>query len=163
MKTLFRHAALVMTALTVYAVKLDAKTLKLSAQIVNRQASTSQYAYAVPGYAQSNCNVSVYGNSASSNCSGSGMPAMAATFHVQGATLSLLLPDSRIVVVNCDAKANWTNWHQGVYRDCRVPPSDHVEAEFNGDKAKLVWTVSLDGSKQESETYKIVGILSRIH
>jgi hypothetical protein len=89
------------------------------------------------------------------------MPALSATFQVQGATLSLLLPDSRIVVVNCDAKANWTNWHQGVYRDCRVPAADTVDAEFDGDKAKLIWSVSLDGSKKESETYKIIGVLTK--
>src|SRR4051794_23646865 len=88
----------------------SAGTLKLSIQIVKRQASASQNAYAVPGYATSNCNVYSYGNAASSACSACGMPAVSASFQVQGAMLSLLLPDSRIVVVNCDAKANWTNW-----------------------------------------------------
>ena len=90
------------------------------------------------------------------------MPAIAAKFQVQGATLSLLLPDSRIAVVNCDAKANWTDWHKGLYRDCRVPPVGTLEAEFNGDKAKLSWSVSIDGSKKESETFKVIGILSKL-
>jgi hypothetical protein len=148
--------------LCLFAAHVSAKTLKLTVQIVNRQANTSQYGYVVPGYANSNCNVAVLGNTASSSCSGSGMPAVAAKFQVQGATLSLLLPDSRIVVVNCDAKANWTDWHKGLYRDCRVPPADTVEAEFNGDKAKLSWSVSLDGSKKESETFKVIGILSKM-
>jgi hypothetical protein len=34
-----------------------------------------------------------------------------------------------------------------------------TKREF-GDKAKLQWSVSLDGKKIESETYKILGVLS---
>ncbi len=148
-------------ALAPFPLPVPGKTLRLSVQIVNREDSTSRYGYAVPGYTNSNCTVYAYGNAASSQCSVSGMPVLSASFQVQGATLSLLLPDSRIVVVNCDAKANWTDWHQGIYRSCHVPPLDMVEAEFNGDKAKLIWSVSLDGDKKESETYKIIGVLSK--
>ena len=36
---------------------------------------------------------------------------------------------------------------------------DDIEAEFKGDSAKLIWPVSLDGKKMQSETYKILGIL----
>ncbi|MGH9404486.1 MAG: hypothetical protein ACRD3D_01465 [Terriglobia bacterium] len=155
-RTLFAVPVLAMLALPV-----SAKTLRMSVRIVNRQGSASQYGYVVPGYATSNCNVYSYGNTLSSGCSSSRMPAMVARFQVQGATLSLLLPDTRIVVVNCNAKTNWTDWHQGIYRSCRVPAADTVEAEFKGDKAKLIWSVSLDGKKKKSETYKIIGVLSQ--
>jgi S1-C subfamily serine protease len=37
-----------------------------------------------------------------------------------------------------------------------------VEAEFDGDNAKLEWPVSIDGKKKQSETYKIIGILTKI-
>src|ERR1035437_10634099 len=103
-------------ALALFASHVSAETLSLSVQIVNRKSSTYQYGYVVPGYASSNCNVYSYGNSASSNCSVSGMPALSASFQVQGETLSLLLPDSRIVVVNCAPKPNWTDWNQGIHR-----------------------------------------------
>jgi len=36
---------------------------------------------------------------------------------------------------------------------------DDIQAEFDGDKAKLKWSVSIDGKKLESETYKIVGVM----
>jgi hypothetical protein len=36
-----------------------------------------------------------------------------------------------------------------------------IQADFNGDKAKLEWVVSLDGKKKASETYKILAILDR--
>ncbi len=35
------------------------------------------------------------------------------------------------------------------------------QAEFDGDKAKLIWPVSLDGKKTDSETYKVLGILPK--
>jgi len=38
---------------------------------------------------------------------------------------------------------------------------DNIEADFKGDKAKLIWPASLDGKKTESETYKILGVLDK--
>ena len=38
---------------------------------------------------------------------------------------------------------------------------DHFQTEFNKDNAKLVWPVSLDGKKMESETYKILAVLDK--
>ena len=141
----------------------QAKKLRLSVQIVNRQSSTTEYNYTVPGYATSNCSASVYENSASANCFASGVPATSGNYSVHGATLSLLLPDGRVVVVNCNAKTNWTDWsHPTWYRGCREPITSAIEAEFDGDNAKLEWSVSLDGKKKERETYKIIGILSKI-
>jgi len=34
-------------------------------------------------------------------------------------------------------------------------------ADFKGDKAKLVWVVSLDGKKMQSETYKVLAVLGK--
>jgi hypothetical protein len=73
------------------------------------------------------------------------------------------LPDGRIVVVNCDAKPNWTDWsHPTEYRGCREPMTNTIDAEFDGDNAKLEWPVSIDGKKKQNETYKIIGILAKI-
>jgi hypothetical protein len=35
------------------------------------------------------------------------------------------------------------------------------QAEFDGDKAKLKWPVSIDGRKMQSETYKILAVLDK--
>jgi len=37
--------------------------------------------------------------------------------------------------------------------NCRLPLTNTVEAEFDGDKAKLEWS---DGKKKQNETYKIL-------
>ena len=42
-----------------------------------------------------------------------------------------------------------------------MPLVDDIDVEFNGDKAKLIWPVSIDGKKMASETYKILGVLSK--
>ena len=46
-------------------------------------------------------------------------------------------------------------------RSCREPLISKVEVEFNGNKAKLKWPVSLDGKKMESETYRIIAVLGK--
>lgn len=141
----------------------QAQKQKLPVQILDRQSSETEYTYRVPGYASSNCSASVYGNTASSNCFASGTPASSGSYSVHGATLSLLLPDGRLVVVNCSAKTNWTDWgHPTRYRGCREPITDRIEAEFSGDNAKLEWPVSIDGMKKQDETYKIIGVLTKI-
>ena len=138
----------------------QAQKTKMSAQIVNRQSSETEYTYVVPGYATSNCNASVYGNTASGNCAASGVPARLGSYSVRGTTLSLLLSDGRIVVANCAPKVDLkphmgNNW----YRSCRAPLVNTIEAEFDGDNAKLEWSVSIDGKKKQGETYKIIAIL----
>jgi hypothetical protein len=35
---------------------------------------------------------------------------------------------------------------------------DDFVADFSGDKAKLIWPVSLDGKKSAEETYKIIAV-----
>ena len=65
-------------------------------------------------------------------------------------------------VVNCESKfAEHMAGRAGNQRSCRVPLVDDVEAEFNGDKAKLRWPVSIDGKKTASETYKILAVLGK--
>jgi hypothetical protein len=55
---------------------------------------------------------------------------------------------------------NWTEWNEpNMYRSCRVPLTTELQAEFNGANAKLVWSVSIDGTKTQSETYKILAVL----
>jgi hypothetical protein len=80
------------------------------------------------------------------------------SYTVTGATLTLQLPDRRLVRVSCESKYalrfDYIN-----RRSCRTPPADEVTAEFNGDEAKLVWSVSLDNRKMQSETYTILNIV----
>ena len=79
-------------------------------------------------------------------------------YEVQGATLSLRLPDGRVAVVNCDSKYAL----KGDYinqRSCRVPSADQFEAQFKGEKAKLFWRVGISGEKEKSETYRLIEIL----
>jgi hypothetical protein len=149
----------------------------LKVKIVDRQDHENRYAYFVPGYstADSNTNVNCFGTDVSSNCSGSThvtgttVPPRYGSFDVRGATFSLLLPDGRIAVVNCEGKFK-QGFHTDIWsaadprlnrRSCRAPLVDDVVAEFNGDNAKLKWPVSLDGKKIESETYKILGVLDK--
>jgi hypothetical protein len=84
-------------------------------------------------------------------------PPRSVGYSVTGSTLSLLLPDGRVAVVNCESKYAL----RGDYvnrRSCRIPIANEIEAEFDGDKAKLRWPVSIDGKKTDSETYKILGV-----
>jgi len=37
-----------------------------------------------------------------------------------------------------------------------------IDAEFDSDNAKLEWPVSIDGKKKQNETYKIIGILTKV-
>ena len=84
------------------------------------------------------------------------------SFSVRGATFSLLLPDGRIAVVNCDIKfAEHFAGAAGNHRNCRQPVVDNIQADFHGGNAKLEWVVSLDEKKTQSETYKVLGILDK--
>ncbi|MFP5210291.1 MAG: hypothetical protein ACLGRW_13460 [Acidobacteriota bacterium] len=162
MKVVAAALFLVFTA-TAFAQKLEVK-------VVDRQENQTDYSYVVPGSFSSNSNASVNcGNSAyNTNCTANGTtngisrPAQMVPFQVQGATLTLLLPDGRAAVVNCRSKfAERMAGPRGNHRDCRVPLVNSIEAEFHGDKAKLEWVVSLDGKKKRSETYKILAVLDK--
>lgn len=122
------------------ACTLSAKAQKLSVRVVDRQDKEDQYDYAA-----------VYNN-----------VAVGKSFSVHGATLTLALPDGRLAVVNCESKfAEHFAGRAGNRRSCRIPINEDIEAEFNGDNAKLLWPVSIDGKKIQSETYKILGVLDK--
>jgi len=143
---------------------------KLAVKIVNRQNNDTDYTYVVPGHwnSNSNTNVNCFEGTNNVNCNGtttttgSSTPAHQVSYHVRGATFSLLLPDGRVAVVNCESKfAERFAGPAGNHRNCRVPLVNEIQAEFNGDKAKLKWVVSLDGKKTETETYKILAVLAK--
>ena len=138
--------------------------------IIDHQNNSGSYTYVVPGYsnAHSSTNVSCNDLGDNVNCTGitrsegTSTPALIRSYKVTGATLSLQLPDGRVAVVNCESKLNWTEWKLNqVYRSCRVPLVNGVHAQFDSDKAKIFWSVSIDGKKMESETYKIVAVLDK--
>lgn len=143
---------------------------KMDVKIIQRQSEQTNYDYVVAGSSSSTSSGSVdcnaYGNTA--NCSGSSTsngyttPSREVSFSVMGATYSLLLPDGRVIVVNCASKfAEHMAGHEGNHRSCRMPLVDDIQADFKGDKARLSWVVSLDGKKRESETYKILAVLPK--
>ena len=143
----------------------------LNVTIIDRQNHDASYTYFVPGSSTSTAktDVNCFGNQSSANCSattrtsGTNVPAQIGSYEVRGATLSLQLPDGRIAVVNCDSKLNWTDFSRmdQVRRSCKVPLVNKIQAQFEGDKAKLKWPVSIDGKKLESETYKILAVLDK--
>jgi hypothetical protein len=132
--------------LFVLATAAPAFAQKLNVKIIARQDNETEYTYVVAGYTSSNSNTNVncYGDT-SVTCSGSttttgvSTPGHQVSFKVRGATYSLLLPDGRVAVVNCESKfAEHMAGHAGNHRSCRMPLVDDIEAEFNGDKASEV-------------------------
>lgn len=153
----------------------------LRVRIIGRMTSESSYHYVTPIVATSTTNA--YSNCSGHattylpmtryspidtnlylNCAGGAntrteiRPSMEYGYNVTGATFTLLLPDGRHAVVNCDSKYA----PRGDYinrRSCRMPPQDDITVEFKGENAKLIWPVGIDGRKTKSETYKIIAIL----
>jgi hypothetical protein len=124
----------------VLAFACSASAQKLNVRVVDRQDNEDSYEYA-----------GVYNN-----------VAVGKTFKVHGATFTLQLPDGRLAIVNCESKfAEHMAGPAGNRRSCRAPLVETLQAEFSGDKAKLIWPVSIDGKKLQSETYKILGILDQ--
>ena len=87
-----------------------------------------------------------------------GYGGIAQNLNLQGATFTLELPNGDRAVVNCSSKFQEKFAGPGNVRSCRVPLVDNFEADFSGDKAKLIWPTSLDGKKNASETYKIIAV-----
>jgi hypothetical protein len=141
----------------------------LTVKVLNRQDNETDYTYVVPGSfsSQSNSNANCSVTDTIANCSSStttnglNMPAQQVSYHVRGATFTLQLPDSRVVVVNCESKFQERFAGRGNRRSCRIPLVDEIGADFHGDNAKLEWVVSLDGKKIQSETYKVLAILGK--
>ena len=95
---------------------------RLDVKIVDRQDKEDAYDYAA-----------VYNN-----------VAVGRSFKVYGATFTLQLPDGRLAIVNCESKfAEHMAGRVGNRRSCRTPLVDTIQANFNGDNAKLIWSVSL--------------------
>jgi hypothetical protein len=141
---------------------------KVEATVLYRQASDNSYTAVIPGpdgtppagtvdCAAEIANPACVG-ALSSVRSGSG-PAEP-RLNVSGTTLSLLLPDGRVAVVNCATKYSFKRDYIS-RRMCAMPLVEHVEANFNGQSAKLKWPVGQDGRKTESENYKLVALLKR--
>jgi hypothetical protein len=143
---------------------------KLDVKIVDRQDNETEYTYVVPNHfsSQSNSSANCSGSDNYVNCNGStttngySTPAYEVSYHVRGATFSLLLPDGRVAVVNCESKfAEHFAGPAGNHRSCRQPLVDNIQADFHADKAKLEWIVSLDGKKKQTETYKVLAVLDK--
>ncbi|HEY5255561.1 MAG TPA: hypothetical protein VIJ53_12980 [Acidobacteriaceae bacterium] len=109
---------------------------RVSVKVIDRQDSNVPYSYAFVN----------------------GSMGIAQNLNLSGATLTLQLPDGDSAVVNCTSKFQERFAGPGNVRSCRVPLVDEFEADFHGDKAKLYWSVSLDGKKTASETYKIIAV-----
>ena len=140
---------------------------KLDVVIVDRMSSETNYSYQIPGrlFARlRECGLCWYGKF--------GQLFWFCNYHrlcyysshgflrCSWSDFALKLPDGRLVIVNCVSKYA----PRGDYvnrRSCRVPLIDEIKAEFDGDKAKLLWPVSIDGKKTQSETYKILGIFPK--
>jgi hypothetical protein len=147
---------------------LHAAPVRLTVKIINRQYSDKSYSYEVPGHAESTSDdtINCRSDDDTTRCSGNGNTSTLYTapriisYTLTGATLSLLLPDGRVAVVNCDSKFKYT--YGGAFnsrRGCRIPLVDDVDVEFSGSKAKLFWAESINGKKMGSETYNITAIL----
>jgi hypothetical protein len=144
---------------------------QFNVRIIDREDKGAEYTYSIPGHSNSTSttDASCYGVANTANCTattrttGSSTQARSGSYAVRGATLSLQLPDGRVAVVNCDSKLNWTDFSKPnqVRRSCKIPLVENIQAEFDRDKAKLKWSVSVDGKKMESETYKILAVIDK--
>jgi len=138
----------------------------MNVKIVNRQTGDTAYNYSVAGRTTTSTETRVKcrDGSYSTHCRETTttetqyVPPQQGTYTVTGATLSLLLPDGRVAVVNCNSKLSLFAPGPQTQRSCRIPPGDNIQAEFKGKNAKLYWSVSVDGSKSDSETYKILTV-----
>ncbi len=154
----------------------------MKVKIIQRQNNETGYSNFVPGHIDATSNTNLSGDTntngnidlssgsynSTSNTTVNGTttthgtitPPRQVSYNVTGATLSLLLPDGRVAVVNCVSKyapkADYIN-----RRSCRIPLIDEIQVDFKGKNAKLFWSVSLDGKKVESETYKILAVLDK--
>ena len=136
---------------------------KVDVSVLYRQDSDVVYHAVVPGYTGPNADVTgaCTLDPDPANCPAESQSQVnGVNYTVVGTTLSLLLPDGRVAVVNCvnrhSAKGSYINRHS-----CGMPMVEHVEAEFDGQSAKLKWAVGTDGKKTESETYRVVAMLDK--
>ena len=137
---------------------------KIEASVLYRQDSDNRYIAVVPGYSGPDADITgaCMLDPDPENCPAvdSASERGEVNYLLVGTTLSLLLPDGRVALVNCvnrySAKGTYVN-----RRSCGMPMVEHVEAEFIGQSAKLKWQVGTDGKKIESETHKVVAMLEK--
>lgn len=144
---------------------------KTKVKIVQRQNNEAEHSVYIPGHSHSSSSgrVECSASSTTINCSGTTdgnetyTAPLTISYRVTGATLSLLLSDGRVVVVNCVGKPSlMQGLRQGLmqdYRSCRIPPVDDIQAEFKDKNAKLFWVAGINGKLLESETYHILAVL----
>ncbi|HUN83501.1 MAG TPA: hypothetical protein VMU48_03940 [Terracidiphilus sp.] len=138
---------------------------RLEATVLYRQSSETVYRALVPGYSDTGA-VDCAADVTNQACTGPSTSLQANSdarelrLNVAGTTVSLMLPDGRIAVLNCADKFSSRSTYSD-RRSCAMPLVEHVEAYFDGQRAKLKWPVGPDGKKTESETYKIVALLAR--
>jgi hypothetical protein len=140
---------------------------KLDTTVLYRQASDSNYFAVIPGYTVTpseggtDCSLEPLSEacSAPSRANGAIAAPGQVSYNLVGTTLSLLLPDGRVALVNCvnkySSKGNYIS-----RRICQMPLVPQVEAELNGKTAKLKWPVGDEG-KTAAETYRVVAILDK--
>jgi hypothetical protein len=135
---------------------------KMNAIIIDHQNHDEGYWYAVPGYSKQSSNAKELSAGVRNNASNnkSGTLDTTGAYQVRGATLTLKLPDNRLVVVNCSPKLKLIPIPGS--RSCLVPPINKIKVEFIGDKAKVEWPVSVDGSKSQKEIYTILAVFDEI-
>lgn len=150
---------------------VQAATLKTTVTVLGSLDTQQAYLWFTPGYASTECEAQTTGRATnsygsvtasangSSSCQTYSQPAASGTTTYTGHVLYFQMPDARVIVAACDKRVNWTEWSGRRYRDCRAPQCTTCNAEITGEKVKITWPVSLDGSKNTSEIYRIQAVL----
>ena len=160
----FPWLALGLTAFSLACSVPTASAQKVEASVLYRQDSDNQYIAVVPGYSGPDSDITgaCLLDPDPANCpkvnssSETGNP----NYMLTGTTLSLLLPDGRVALVNCQNRYS----SKGTYithHSCGMPMVQRVEADITGQVAKLTWPVGTDGKKIETETYKVIAMLDK--
>jgi hypothetical protein len=138
---------------------LSISAQKVEATVIYRQNSDSDYHALIPGYSNPG-SPDCAADMANADCYRPTAESGPFSYDVVGTTLSLLLPDQKVAVINCVNKYS----PKGTYimrRSCGMPLVEHVQAEFKGNVAKLEWPVGPDNKKTESEKYRVVAVLDK--
>jgi hypothetical protein len=145
----------------------SASAQKLEVSVLYRQNSGTDYKALVPGFTNPSspdcaadlANADCYNQTHATETDSTPSPV---PYSVTGTTLSLLLPDGRVAVVNCINKySKYSPKGDYISRGCGMPLVERVQVEFKGKIARLEWPVGSDGKKIESEKYKIVAVLEK--
>lgn len=124
---------------------------RVEVRIVNVEVTTHGYSTAAAVSARSR--TSCTGASCATQTRGSVRPG--ASYELDGAVLTLQLPDGRTVVVYCTPPGRFVF----TQRSCRYPRSETAQAELKRKKIELFWTVAtLDGREAVSETYEVLSV-----